>query len=85
VVAAGEFCDENLELMLEIHEFLREPGLESGGVTLPGCFSELERPSSVGRFAGIFCAGVGVLGGAEDGVDDSWTGVTTVSGLLGSS
>lgn len=79
-----------MELMLEIHEFLREAGLLSGGVTLPGCgFSLLERPNSVGRLVvGIFCAGVGVVGagvgvrGAADGAGGCSTGVVADSGLL---
>ena len=75
----GEFCDENLELMLEIHEFLREPALESGGVTLPG-FSAVERLSRFGRFAGIFCtddgaaeAGEGKGEGIDAGAEGCWT------------
>jgi hypothetical protein len=53
VVCAGGFCDENLELMLLIHELRREGLFESGGVTLPG-LSVLPRLSSAGRFEGIF-------------------------------
>lgn len=78
-----------MELILEIQEFLREPVLESGGVTLPGCsLSEPDRPSRVGRLAGIFCAGVDVAGagvaveGAGDGVGCSWTADVTDSGVL---
>lgn len=54
VVCAGEFCDENLELMLVIHEFRRELVLESGGVLPLASFSVLPRLSNVGRFKGIF-------------------------------
>jgi hypothetical protein len=58
VVCAGEFCDENLELMLFIHEFRREPVLTSGGVVPLAFFSVLPRPSNTGRFGAIFCGGV---------------------------
>ena len=71
VVWAGEFCEENLELMLEIHEFLREREMESGGVTLPG-LSEATRPSRLGRLLGIFCADVGGVG-VRDGKEGCWT------------
>jgi hypothetical protein len=57
VVCAGGFCDENLELMLDIHELRRRTLFWSGGVKLPD-FSTLPRLSSVGRFVGIFCGGV---------------------------
>jgi hypothetical protein len=71
VVWAGEFCDENLELKLDIHEFLRDGDLNSGGVTLPG-LSGAARPSMFGRFVGIFCADVGGVV-ADDGKEDCWT------------
>jgi len=61
VVWAGGFCDENLELILDIHDVLRILPLESGGVKLPG-LSALPRPSSVGRLGGIFWGGVVGLG-----------------------
>jgi hypothetical protein len=57
VVCAGGFCDENLELMLEIHELRREPVLESGGVV--PFFASLPRLSIVGRL------GVGIFWGVE--------------------
>jgi hypothetical protein len=53
VVCAGGFCDENLELMLDIHELRRKVLLWSGGVKLPA-FSTLPRLSSAGRLVGIF-------------------------------
>jgi hypothetical protein len=59
VVWAGEFCDENLELRLFIHELRRELGLLSGGVVPVAFLSVLLRPSSAGRFGGTFWAGVG--------------------------
>lgn len=71
VVCAGEFCDENLELMLDIHEFLRDNGFASDCARLPG-FSELPRLSSGGRFTGPFCAG-GVATGGGEGGEISWT------------
>ena len=49
VVCAGEFCDENLELMLFIHELRRELFLESGGVVPLPFLSVLTRLSSAGR------------------------------------
>jgi len=66
VVAAGEFCDENLELMLFIHELRRELFFASGGVVPLPFLSVLPRPSSAGRF-GIFCGGVGPAAAAGGG------------------
>lgn len=60
VVCAGGFCDENLELILEIHELRRELGLKSGGV-VPPFFASLPRLSIVGRLGGIFWGADGVL------------------------
>lgn len=75
VVWAGEFCEENLELMLLIHEFRRELALESGGVVPLPIFSVLPRLSSVGRFAGIFWEGVGAVEGVGRGGGAScWAG-----------
>lgn len=71
VVCAGEFCDENLELILVIHEFRRELVLVSGGVVPLPPFSVLPRLSNAGRFglAGIFCGGVVAATGAGRGGD----------------
>lgn len=71
VVCAGGFCNENLELMLDIHELRRELALESGGV-VPPLFVSLPRLSIVGRFGGIFWGAdvafvVGVGAGGEAG------------------
>ena len=73
VVCAGGFCDENFELMLDIHELRRELVLESGGV-VPPFFASLPRPSIMGRFGGILCgvdvavvAGAGAGAGGEAG------------------
>lgn len=56
-----------MELRLDIHEFLREPG----GVTLPG-LSVDDRLSNVGRFDGIFCVGEGPDGDGG-GNEGFWT------------
>ena len=49
----GELCvDENFALMLDIHEFRLDVGLESGRASV-ALFSELDRPRSVGRFGGV--------------------------------
>lgn len=62
VVAAGEFCDENLELMLLIQELRRELALDSGGVAPFALLSLLlPRPSSAGRLGGAFIGGVVVV------------------------
>jgi hypothetical protein len=53
VVCAGGFCDENLELMLEIHELRRDEAFESGGVVLT-IFSALPRLRIAGRLVGVF-------------------------------
>jgi hypothetical protein len=58
VVCAGEFCDENFELMLFIHELRRELFFESGGVVPTALLSLLARLSNAGRFGGIFRGGV---------------------------
>lgn len=63
VVCAGEFCDENLELMLVIQELRREFVLPSGGV-LP-VLSVLLRPSKTGRLLGIFWGAEAVVGSTE--------------------
>lgn len=52
VVWAGEFCDENFELILVIHELRRELLFPSGGV-VPD-LSVLLRLSRAGRFGGAF-------------------------------
>lgn len=78
VVWAGEFCDENLELMLDIHEFRRELPFASGGVRPPLLFfSELPRLSNAGRFVGIFWGGVVAVegGGGDVGVCTAGAGV----------
>lgn len=75
VVCAGEFWDENLELILVIHEFRRELVLPSGGV-VPD-LSLLLRPSRAGRFGGVFRGGVAVAGstaGAREGGDEGCCG-----------
>ena len=53
-----------MELKLDIHEFLRELDLESGGVRLPN-FSELPRLRIAGRFVGILWAGDVAFEGGE--------------------
>lgn len=63
VVWAGEFCDENLELMLDIQEFLRDVGLESEEKL--GVFSALPRLSNGGRLVGVFCMGGFAVGDGE--------------------
>lgn len=85
VVCAGGFWDENLELMLEIHELRREPDLESGGVV--PFFVSLPRLSIVGRLgAGIFW-GVEVAwfarAGASAGAGGE-TGFWTIGACAGS-
>ena len=64
VVCAGGFCDENLELILEIHELRRELPFGSGGVV--PLLGSLPRLSIAGRLGAIFC-------GAEV-ADDAGTG-----------
>lgn len=90
-VWAGGFCEENLELILEIHEPLRSPPFESGGVRLPFCFSELLRLSKAGRFAGIFWGGVVAAEGGGGGEAAFFGGVSGLAicasstrGLVGS-
>jgi len=59
VVCAGEFCDENFELMLFIHEPRRDMPLPSEVVVPLTFLSLLPRLSSVGRLGGaIFWVGV---------------------------
>jgi hypothetical protein len=94
VVCAGEFCDENLELMLFIHELRREPFLDSGGVVPLPFLSALPRLSSAGRFGGIFWGGVGpdaAAGGGRGGDAGlvvagvgSWTCCSSWRGRVGS-
>lgn len=79
VVWAGGFWEENLELMLDIQEFLLELVFESGGVILPG-LSELPRLNNAGRLRGIFCGAVGVDGGGEG---EGGFSVTTGPGFCG--
>jgi hypothetical protein len=67
VVCAGEFCDENFELMLFIHELRRELFFDSGGVVPLTFLSVLPRLSSAGRFGGIFWGGVALDGVAPAG------------------
>lgn len=65
VVCAGEFCDENFELMLFIHEPRRDMPLPSGAAVPLTFLSLLPRLSSVGRLGGaIFWVGVVNVGGA---------------------
>ena len=64
VVCAGGFCDENLELILEIHELRRELPFGSGGVV--PLLGSLPRLSIAGRLAAIFC-GAEVAEDAEMG------------------
>ena len=74
VVCAGEFCDENFELMLFIHELRRELFFTSGGVVPLAFFSALPRLSSAGRFGGIFWGGVAVVTGAAAAVAEGGRG-----------
>lgn len=67
MVCAGEFCDENFELMLFIHELRRELFFESGGVVPLAFLSALPRLSSAGRFGGIFWGGVALDAAAGGG------------------
>ena len=76
VVCAGGFCDENLELILDIHELRRELPLASGGVV--PLLGSLPRLSIAGRLGAIFWgaevaedAGAGTGAGGEAG---RWTG-----------
>lgn len=74
VVCAGGFCEENLELILDIHELRRELPFGSGGVV--PLLGSLPRLSIAGRLGAIFWgaevaedAGTGAGGEA-----DRWTG-----------
>lgn len=82
VVCAGEFCEENLELMVFIHELRRDVSLESGGVVPLTFFSELPRLSSVGRFGGTLMGGVAVIGDVGAGAGATGDGRGGDAGLL---
>ena len=86
VVCASGFCDENLELILDIHELRRELVLESGGV-VPPFFMSLPRLSIVGRFEGIFWGMLVAAVETEAGGDAGrWTaGAIAGSGAVGCS
>lgn len=82
VVCAGEFCEENLELKLVIHDPRREVFLESGGVVPFRFFSELFRLSSAGRFNGVFWGAVVVAVAVAAGAAAGGGGRGGDAGLL---